>query len=125
MASDCIHITGIRAYGYTGFLPEEQSLGQWFEVNLSLWMDLSTAGQSDRLDDTCDYSKLVPAIQTLIRTQRFLLIERLAEAIADRVLQSGGVEQTKVRLTKLVPPIPDFSGSVTIEILRSQAFKGS
>ncbi len=35
---DCIHVTGIRAYGYTGYLPEEQSLGQWFEVDLKLWL---------------------------------------------------------------------------------------
>ncbi len=29
---DTIHVTGIRAYGYTGYLAEEQVLGQWFEV---------------------------------------------------------------------------------------------
>lgn len=30
---DSIHVTGIRCYGYTGLLPEEQVLGQWFEVD--------------------------------------------------------------------------------------------
>lgn len=45
---DCIHLQGIRAYGYTGVLPAEQTLGQWFEVNVSLWVDLALAGKSDR-----------------------------------------------------------------------------
>ena len=39
---DLIRISGIRHYGYTGFFAEEQVLGQWFEVNLSLWLDLAT-----------------------------------------------------------------------------------
>ena len=38
---DCIYLTGIRAYGYTGYLKEEQVLGQWFEVDVKLWLDLS------------------------------------------------------------------------------------
>jgi dihydroneopterin aldolase len=52
---DCIQLTGIRAYGYTGFLPEEQVLGQWFEVDLTLWLDLAKSGASDRIEDTLDY----------------------------------------------------------------------
>jgi len=37
---DCIHLTEF-APGYTGYLPEEQVLGQWFEVDVTLWLDLS------------------------------------------------------------------------------------
>jgi dihydroneopterin aldolase len=118
MTGDRIHITGIRAYGYTGYLPEEQTLGQWFEVNLTVWRELHHAGESDRLDDTYDYSRCVPEIQTLIQTSRFELIETLAEAIAALVLKSVGVAQVRVRLTKLTPPIPNFSGQVTIDITR-------
>ncbi|MGK7883005.1 MAG: dihydroneopterin aldolase, partial [Crocosphaera sp.] len=52
---DFIEVTGIRCYGYTGYLPEEQVLGQWFEVDLTLGVDLKDAGTSDNLDDTSDY----------------------------------------------------------------------
>ncbi len=115
---DAIHITGIRAYGYVGVLPEEQTLGQWFEVDLTLECDLAAAGQSDRLEDTCDYSKIVPAVQALIQTSRCQLIEYLAEAIAQQVLAVELVKQVTVRLTKLTPPIPNFDGTVTIELSR-------
>lgn len=116
---DSLHITGIRAYGYTGFLPEEQTLGQWFEVNLTVWRSLAEPGSSDDLKDTFDYSVIVTQIQELIQTMRFQLIERLADEIARLVLRSGGVTQTRVQLTKLTPPIPNFDGRVTVDISRS------
>ncbi|HEY9640115.1 MAG TPA: dihydroneopterin aldolase [Coleofasciculaceae cyanobacterium] len=118
---DKLHITGIRAYGYTGFLPEEQILGQWFEVDLTVWVDTSKAGKSDCLEDTYDYRASITAIQTLIRTEQFKLIEKLTEAIAESVLSAGTVAQVRVQLTKVSPPIADFSGKVSIEIVRTAA----
>jgi dihydroneopterin aldolase len=115
---DCLHVNGIRAYGYTGVLPEEQVLGQWFEVDLTVWLDLSKAGASDRLEETHDYCADVKTIQDLIQSAKFKLIEKLAEAIAQSVLTADAVEQVQVRLTKLTPPIPNFSGRVSVEITR-------
>jgi 7,8-dihydroneopterin aldolase/epimerase/oxygenase len=115
---DTIQLTGIRAYGYTGLFPEEQSLGQWFEVDLTLWVDITKAGKSDRIEDTYDYRSDVKSIQELIQTTRFYLLEKLTETIAQVILTSGKIRQVRVRLTKLSPPIPDFSGKVSIEITR-------
>ena len=117
---DCMYIKGIRAFGYIGFLPEEQVLGQWFEVDLKIWADLSAAGQSDELSETYDYSNVVPKIQHLIQTVKYKLIEKLADEIAALVLISPQVEQVQVQLTKLTPPIPDFSGQVVLEITRTR-----
>lgn len=117
--SDCLHLSGIRVYGYTGFYPQERSLGQWYQVDLTLWLDVSQAGASDRLEDTYDYGTDIKVVQELIRTARFQLIEKLATAIAGAMLRSGQIEQVKVRLTKCHPPIPDFGGQVAIEITRT------
>jgi 7,8-dihydroneopterin aldolase/epimerase/oxygenase len=115
---DAIHVTGIRAFGYLGVLPEERSLGQWFNVDLVIYLDLSKAGTSDRLSDTYDYSKAVATIQSYIQTSQVQLIESAAEAIAAIVLATTIVQQVQVRLTKLVPPIPNFSGTIAVEITR-------
>lgn len=117
---DCIYIQGIRAYGYIGFLPEEQVLGQWFEVDLALWLDLTAASQSDDLTQTYDYSVDVPKIQRLIQTARCNLLEKLVDEIAAIVLASPQIEQVQVRLIKPNPPIPDFSGRIVVEIMRSR-----
>ena len=117
---DQIHLTGIRCYGYVGAFPEEQVLGQWFEVDLTLGLDLSIAGQTDRLEDTLNYGAVVMQVQQLVKTSRVALLERLATTIADAILQSSSVRQVQVRLSKLAAPIPDFGGRVTIDLIRTQ-----
>ncbi|MEO1589757.1 MAG: dihydroneopterin aldolase [Cyanobacteria bacterium J06632_22] len=117
--SDQLHINGIRAYGYTGALPEENVLGQWFQVDLTLWLDLSVAGASDVLADTHNYVDLVQGVQTLIQTETFQLIERMADAIATQSLSSDPrIQQIRVQLTKPNPPIPNFDGQVVVDITR-------
>jgi dihydroneopterin aldolase len=115
---DRLYVNNIRAYGYTGALPEEQVLGQWFSVDLVLWLDLAEAGQSDRLSDTYDYCQAVKTVQHLVQTCKFTLIEKLAETIAQSILTSAPIQQVQVRLTKPTPPIPNFSGSITVELTR-------
>ena len=116
---DCIQITGIRCYGYTGYLQEEQVLGQWFEVDLTLWLDLAAAGESDDIADTLDYRRVIEIAKQLVKTSKFALVEKLASAIADAILKLDRVQQVQVRLTKLAAPIPDFGGKITIDITRT------
>ena len=118
---DCIHLTEIRAYGYTGFLPEEQVLGQWFEVNTSLYLDISTAASTDDIKDTLDYRSVIDLIKHLIKTSKFALVEKLAVTIADSILQqSDRLTKVEVTLTKVAAPIPDFGGKISIEVTRSK-----
>lgn len=116
---DCIQLTGIRCYGYTGYLKEEQVLGQWFEVDLSLWLDLAPAGRSDDIADTLDYRHAIETVKQLVKTSKFALVEKLASAIAEAILKLERVQQVQVRLSKLAAPIPDFGGTITIELTRS------
>ena len=118
---DCIHLTEIRCYGYTGYLPEEQVLGQWFEVDVKLWLDLSIAANTDAIADTLDYRSVISTIQNLVKTSQFALLEKLAGAIADSILsQSDRVTQVQVIVTKPAAPIPDFGGKISIELTRTK-----
>jgi dihydroneopterin aldolase len=118
---DAIHLTNIRAYGYTGALPAENVLGQWFQVDIILYLDLAEAVESDRLADTHDYCTVIQGTQHIIRNQTFVLIERLAGAIATSTLATDPrLERVTVKVTKLTPPIPDFTGQVAVEITRDR-----
>ena len=119
---DCIHLTGIRCYGYTGYLPEEQVLGQWFEVDVSLWLDISTAAKTDAIEDTLDYRSIISLVQHLVKTSKFVLVERLATTIADSILvKSDRLTQVQVTLSKLAAPIPDFGGKISICLTRTKS----
>ncbi|RMF24685.1 MAG: dihydroneopterin aldolase [Cyanobacteria bacterium J083] len=115
---DRIEVSGIRCYGYTGYLAEERTLGQWFEVDLTMQVDLTQAGQSDQLTDTLDYRQAIAIVKNQIQNSRFHLIEKLAQVIAAEILQLELVTQVRVRLTKVAAPIPDFSGKITLDITR-------
>ena len=120
--TDCINVAGIRAYGYIGALPEENILGQWFEVDLTLWMDLSMAGQSDNLADTHNYADIIQQTQGIIQTQKFKLIERLADAIAAQALDNDPrLDTVQVTVTKLTAPVPNFDGRVAVTIVRDRS----
>lgn len=117
---DVMQLTGIRCYGYTGYLVEEQVLGQWFEVDLRLWLDLATAGRSDLITDTLDYRSVIAEVKEIIATQKFALVERLAEVLVQAVLKHEQVQQVELKLHKPSAPIPDFGGKITIELHRSR-----
>lgn len=121
--SDIIHLRGIRSYGYTGFLPEEKVLGQWFSVDLKLYINLNAAGKSDDLSDTLDYRAAIETVKTTIQSECFDLVERLAQTIAERLLQLDRQRLlgVNVQLTKEAAPIPDFGGAIVIDIDRTQA----
>ena len=117
---DTLTVQGIEVYGYTGYFQEEQVLGQWFSVDLSFRLNLQTAGTSDELGDTLDYSQAVSLVQDLVKHRKFKTIEALAAAIADQLLTDTIAQEVTVRLTKCHPPIPDFSGRIVLEISRSR-----
>jgi dihydroneopterin aldolase len=114
-----IHLKGVRAYGYVGLLPEENVLGQWFEVDTTLWVDFKAATKNDQIADTYDYRAAINTIETLIQTSKFALIERLAGAIADELLTNPKVQKLRLIVRKH-PPIPNFQGSVAVEIERAK-----
>ncbi len=117
---DSIEVTGIRAYGYTGYLPEERVLGQWFEVDLILWLDLTGAGTSDRIETTLDYRQAIDIVKKQITTAKFALVEKLAATIVNELLKLDKVQQVQIKLSKLAAPIPDFGGKITISLTRAK-----
>jgi dihydroneopterin aldolase len=102
-------------------LQEEQILGQWFDVTLTIWVDLLSAGKTDQLTDTVDYRQAIALVKQLVSQEKFALVERLTQAIADAVLTLNGVQKVRVQLTKVAPPIPDFGGQIVIDITRDRS----
>lgn len=115
MAESKIYLRGVRAYGYVGLLPEENVLGQWFEVDAELGVDFLGAAQTDDIADTIDYRHCISTIENLIKTSKFALVERLAGAIVEELLKDKRIKNIRLKVIKH-PPIPDFQGSIAVEI---------
>ena len=117
---DSLQIEGIRAYGYTGYFDAEQELGQWFEVNLTIRLDLATCGADDELAHTLNYAAVVERVTTLVQSSRHRTIERLNTCICDAVLAFAPVQEVRSTLVKLAAPIPGFAGRIAVTMQRQR-----
>jgi len=119
---DRIELRGLRASGICGALPEEQERAQPLELDLDVHTDLAPAGRSDALVDTVDYGALCRAVEHVVTTERFTLLERLATRVAEVVLdQDPRVEGVTVSVRKLRPPVPQQLETSGVHIERVQA----
>jgi dihydroneopterin aldolase len=104
-----IELAGLVVFGRHGYLEEERRLGQRFLVDL--WVDVDeTASTSDDIGDTVDYRRLAAAVREVFAGPSRLLLEGLAGAVADRVLDGfPGATRVRVRVRKpdvvLDPPV--------------------
>ena len=83
---DRIVLEGMQFYGFHGANPEERTLGQPYQVDLAVELDLHKPGASDRLEDTVSYTRLYRVVQEVVEGEPRNLLEATAQTIADRVL---------------------------------------
>jgi dihydroneopterin aldolase len=118
--TDHIELRGLVASGYCGALPEEQQRPQPLEVDLDLHLDLDDSARSDALDDTVDYGALCAAVEQVITSERFTLLERLAARIAEVSLRDGRAFAVSVTVRKLRPPVPQQLATAGVHLERSR-----
>ena len=115
--TDHISITGIRGFGYHGVLAEERAEGQEFIVDVTLYLSLSPAGQSDDLSKSVHYGEVANDVHAEIVGDPVDLIEALAERIAAKILTRPLVQSVKVTVHKptatIEVPFADVSVSIT------------
>ena len=116
-----IHVTNLRLWAHVGVLEHERRAGQWFRIDLRLWLDVAHAARRDDLAESLDYSKAIQALQTLSRETRCLTIERFSELMLDCLEMLYGPYPVWLKLTKCAAPVPGFSGEVAIERCRHGA----
>ncbi len=117
---DHVQLRGLRAVGTHGVLPEERARPQPFEIDLDVEVDLRPAGRSDALADTVDYGALAEAVAGLVGSERFDLLERLAERIAEVALADQRARSVTVAVRKLRPPVPVHMATVGVRITRQR-----
>jgi FolB domain-containing protein len=116
---DRIIISDLRARCIIGLNAEERREKQDVVVNLVIVADLRRAGRSDRFEDTVDYRQMKKAVLERVEASQFLLLEALAQAIADTCLADLNVRRVRVRVDK--PSALRFARSVAVQITRSRA----
>ena len=103
--TDRILIRGLRLFGYHGVNPEEKIQGQRFEIDADLYVHLSKACHSDRVEDTVSYAKVIKMLRRVFTERTNDLLERTAEDLTAAVLAEYP-EVLRVDLTLKKPQAP-------------------
>lgn len=117
---DKLRLTGLSFFGHHGALDAERQLGQRIELDVELHGDFSGCVARDALGDALDYTGVYRAIKKLVERRSFRLLEALAGAVADEILDGFPVENVVVRVRKPNVPFSASLSNVEVEIERSR-----
>ncbi len=115
---DCIRICDLLVRCILGINESERREKQDVVINLAIYTDLRKAGKSDRIEDTVDYRALKKRVLSMAENSQYLLVEALAEAVAELCLEHEAIQQVDVRVEK--PFALRFARSVAVEIVRKR-----
>jgi dihydroneopterin aldolase len=96
-----LELEGLSVFGRHGVLEEERGDGQEFLYDIAL--DVGDAGASDRIEDAVDYREVADCVREISAGRDFNLIEALAGAVADALVERFAVRSVRVRVTKTNP----------------------
>ena len=119
--SDQILLVGIHGFGYHGLLEHERTNGQDFYVDVALEVDLRAASLNDSIEDTVNYAGITDVVVLEITTNPVSLIEKLAERIAERILNSfTKVNSVTVTVHKPQAPVSASLKDIAVQITRTR-----
>ena len=97
---DKVFIEQLEVITTIGVYDWEQSIKQKLILDIEMAHDNRVAGKSDNVVDALDYAKVSSAVLYHIESGRFLLVERVAEEVAELIMSQFAVPWVKIRLTK-------------------------
>ena len=108
-----VELAGLELYGYHGVNPEERHGGQRFLFDVRL--EVGDAGLSDRIEDAVDYREVAACVGEVSESRAFHLLEALAAAVADALLDRFPVVRVRVRVRKPDLRLPVEHAAATVE----------
>jgi 7,8-dihydroneopterin aldolase/epimerase/oxygenase len=92
-----IELRGLELFGRHGVHEHEREHGQQFVYDVEL--EVGERGADDRIENAVDYSRVAEAVREVAGGQ-FRLLEALASAIADELVERFQPEWVTVRVRK-------------------------
>lgn len=97
---DIIFIQDFRLEMLIGVYDWERHVPQTVQLDIEIGLP-PREKRSDRIGDTIDYARVVSRIRTAIAENRFLLVEALAEHIAQLIMGEFHAPWVRASVTKL------------------------
>jgi dihydroneopterin aldolase len=92
-----VELVGLEIPGRHGVEDSEQAREQPFVYDLELEL---AEPASDRIEDTVDYREVVELVRAVSENRQFQLLESIAAAVAEALLERFPLERARVRVRK-------------------------
>ena len=110
-----IHLNKLKFFAYHGIHPEEQRLGTNFEVNVDITFDQLEPIR--KINQTIDYTRVYAMVKNRMMIPTALL-ETVAREMVDEIMEADArIVEVVVKITKINPPISNFSGQVGVSLV--------
>ena len=118
---DKITIKSLKLFAYHGVNPEEKRDGQTFVLDVDYYPDITQACRTDNVEDTVSYAKVVKTIKRVFTAEKYDLIERAAQVVADAILDEyPAVRRVDVELKKPEAPVNADFDYMSVAISRER-----
>jgi dihydroneopterin aldolase len=111
-----VELHALRIFGHHGAHAEEQERGQDFLFDVEL--AVGERGSSDRLEEAVDYGDVARAVKEISDARRYDLLEALAGAVADELIDRFEAEHATVRVTKPAVRPGGLDGTAAVRVSR-------
>jgi 7,8-dihydroneopterin aldolase/epimerase/oxygenase len=113
MSSFIIQLHHLRLFGHHGLYGEEATVGNEFEVNLTMEANAPDETRVS-IKDTINYAAVYQIVRDVFRNREELL-ETIAMKIAEATKEEFPLlKKIAVQIIKLHPPITAFTGAVSV-----------
>lgn len=118
---DKITIKNLKIFAYHGVNPEEKENGQTFIIDLTYYLDLSKACETDDLTDTVSYAKAVKIIRKVFTETSYDLIEKAAQVVCDALFKEfEKINKVEITLKKPEAPVNADFEYMAVTIVRER-----
>lgn len=115
-----VSLRNMQFFAYHGVFGAERELGQRFEVDVDLFVDVTQASRTDDLADAVNYVEVYSVVKQLVEGKPFNLIEALAGTIADEIVRTFPVEKVTVRVRKPSVALAGILEDTEVELSRTR-----
>jgi 7,8-dihydroneopterin aldolase/epimerase/oxygenase len=112
-----LELHGLEVFGRHGALDHERREGQDFLFDVLLGVP-EQAAHTDRLEDAVDYRLVAEVVREVSDSKVFTLLEALAQAVAEALLERFPVRRARVRVRKRKLALQVEYSAATAELAR-------
>lgn len=115
-----VALEGLEFHAFHGVYPHERESGNWFEVDIAVETDFSSAAFQDDLAGTVNYETLFRIVKEEMDKPSKLLEKVAGKIIEDILNELPVVQSVDIKISKINPPIGGKCKRATVQVFKKR-----